>query len=95
MGYIILMSADHISLSRYVYHPEKGPAFTRNEVRVLHFSLCDYCVKDIADELDIKSLSVYKYRERIVDKTPVHSFEAALVWVLTEGIFSVERELAG
>ena len=80
----------HIPLSRFVYHPEKDDRYTRKEIRVILYFLCDYSAKEIADEMHIHLCAVYKYRERIVDKSEVHSFEAVLPWVLLVNIFSIE-----
>ena len=60
---------------------------------MIHYSLCDYSAKEIAGILNIHVGGIYKHRERIVEKSPVHSFEALLAWVLMEAIFTVEKNV--
>jgi len=86
------MPYDHIPLGQFVFHPEKNPGFTTTEVMVIHYSLCDYSVKEIADLLHCSPNNIYQYHNRITEKTPVHSFISVVSWVLTEGIFSSEKE---
>ena len=83
---------DHFPLSRFVFHPDKLDDLTRKEITVIHYFLCDYNAKEIADVMHIHIGGVYKHRERILDKCPVHSFEVALAWLVAEGIFTVQKD---
>ena len=82
----------HIPLSRFVYHPERDDRYTRKEIRIILYFLCDYSVKEIAAEMHIHEKAVYQHRWRIICKSEVHSFEAVIAWVLLVKIFTPEEQ---
>ncbi|MBK9729995.1 MAG: sigma-70 family RNA polymerase sigma factor [Chitinophagaceae bacterium] len=79
-----------MSLSMFELRPNYNYAFTLEELRCVHYLICDYSINEVAEIFGLSQEATYKMRERTIKKANMQCFEGLVGWLFTHGIFVVK-----
>lgn len=86
---------DRIPLATFVINMQSEHELSIRELKCIRYLLCDYNVRQIAEELCISEKGIYKILERLLSRYSLNNYEGLIGWALYYKVIQVNTSFSG